>query len=258
VKFSQTFKHILGARPECLPQLTWTHFRKLMAIKNEDTRVSFMKRAEKSEWTSDELAEKIRLEVREDGFSNGGAPAAAKLLPKRGTLYTYRLTIPESIHRKEDAAPAWLDLGFQIHRRLPQGSGPFNSGAILESVKDAAGEYAAKASPRTEADLFTYKAHIERVVDGDTMIVKIDLGFNLRVREYLRFRGVNAPEMATAAGRKAKEFIQRAFAKTPHVILTSTRTDKYGRYVADIFYGPNDAVYLNQQLLDQKIALPYD
>jgi endonuclease YncB( thermonuclease family) len=89
------------------------------------------------------------------------------------------------------------------------------------------------------------------------MIVKIDLGFDVRVREYLRFRGINTPEMNTLEGKKARAFIERALAKSPHVILTSTRSDKYGRYVADIFYGPDDSLYLNQQLLDEKIALPY-
>src|SRR3990167_7609795 len=51
----------------------------------------------------------------------------------------------------------------------------------------------------------TYKAFIERVVDGDTLIVKIDLGFETRIREYLRLRGIDAPETDTAEGKRSEE-----------------------------------------------------
>ena len=70
-------------------------------------------------------------------------------------------------------------------------------------------------------------------------------------------RGVDAPEMSTAEGRKARDFLGREFEKVDHVILSSTRSDKYGRYLADVFYGVNDDQYLNQRLLDEKLAVPF-
>ena len=95
------------------------------------------------------------------------------------------------------------------------------------------------------------------MVDGDTIIAKIDFGFGNQCREYLRFRGIDAPEMETVEGKKAREYVVRELAKVDHVILTSTKADKYGRYLADIFYGPEDEKFLNQKLLDDGMALPY-
>ena len=36
--------------------------------------------------------------------------------------------------------------------------------------------------------LFTYQAYVERVVDGGTLLVQVDLGFGLWTRQYLRQR----------------------------------------------------------------------
>ena len=116
-------------------------------------------------------------------------------------------------------------------------------------------ENAIHATKRTENDLYTYKAAVERVVDGDTIIVKIDLGFGNRCREYLRFRGIDAPEIDTPEGKKARQFVVNELAKVDHIILTSTKSDKYGRYLADVYYG--DGKHLNQKLLDEKLVLYY-
>ena len=43
---------------------------------------------------------------------------------------------------------------------------------MVESVRND-DSYSIHTSNRTEADLFTYKAYIERIVDGDTMIMEL-------------------------------------------------------------------------------------
>ena len=95
VQFARTFK-ILDAHRESLSSLSWMHFRKLMTIPDEQTRISFARRAQKSGWGYRELARKIREEVKDerDVGGNGGArpaPLPSKLIPRRGELYTYRL-----------------------------------------------------------------------------------------------------------------------------------------------------------------------
>ena len=43
--------------------------------------------------------------------------------------------------------------------------------------------------------LYTYKANIVRVIDGDTVVADIDLGFDVWLRkEHLRLVGIDAPE----------------------------------------------------------------
>jgi endonuclease YncB( thermonuclease family) len=117
---------------------------------------------------------------------------------------------------------------------------------------------------------YTYAATIERVIDGDTLLVLIEAGFGIIVRERLRLRGVNAPELATPEGMKAKKFVEKLLPAGSAVAVKShkSKTDIHGRFVVDVFFKdsvensdvlasaasaasvPEDAVYLNQYLLD--------
>lgn len=223
VKFARFFKKILGRGPESFPKsLVWTHYRKLITIPDEETRIAFMHRAEKSGWSAAELGQKIRQEIKGPLLEDNGHSTvltSAKIIPRKGQVYTYRLIAPDSVHKQEEER-LWIELGFQIHRQIPEGARGFKENSIIESRKKA-GDYGMTASSRKEADLFTYYAFVERVVDGDTLIVKIDLGFEARIRQYLRLRGINAPELATPEGKKAKAFVERELARVPYITLTS-------------------------------------
>jgi len=100
----------------------------------------------------------------------------------------------------------------------------------------------------SKRDLFTYKAYVERVVDGDTLRVQIDLGFGQWPRQYLRLRGIDTPERNTPEGKIAKAFVEKELRGVSHLIIKSSHTDKYDRYLADVFYKEN--LYLNRRLLD--------
>ena len=259
LQFAQRFE-ILAARRESFPaQLSWTHYRQLITIPDKETRISLMQRAEKSGWSSQELAEKIRQEVTFDSAGEKTAkltPRPFKLIPRRGELYTYRLIAPDSVHKEEESC-LWIDLGFQVHRQIPANTKGFKETDIIESRKKD-DEYSLYTTDRTPESLFTYQAFIERIVDADTLLVKIDLGFETRIRQYLRLRGIDAPELSTAEGKKARDFVKRKLANVAHIILTSSHSDKYDRYLADVFYDePAEEVYLNQRLLDEALAEPY-
>jgi endonuclease YncB( thermonuclease family) len=138
----------------------------------------------------------------------------------------------------------------------------------------------------TTAGLYTYKAHIERVIDGDTIKVQIDLGFDIWNRQTLRLRGIDAFELNTGAGKRGKEFVEAALKHEPFVTIKTSREDKYDRYLADVFYGrrqmsevrsqtteirsqkrarsnlisdlrplSSESKHLNQRLLDEKLAV---
>lgn len=264
LKFARSFKKILARGPESLPKhLVWSHYRKLITVPDEDTRLSFMQRAQKGGWSAEELGGKIRLETDRAKADEAQyrfedktkySQLSPQLIPKRGILYTYGLIAPDSVHEGDDRL--WIDLGFQVHRRIPLGSKRFKEGDIVESLRGHTGDYSIVASSRAKDDRFAYKAFVERVVDADTLIVKIDLGFENRIRQYLRLRGINAPELSTEAGKKARAFVERELSQVPHVILTSSRSDKYDRYLADVFYEkePGEELYLNQVLLDEGLV----
>ena len=103
--------------------------------------------------------------------------------------------------------------------------------------------------------VFTYYAYIERVVDGDTLLVQVDLGFGVWTRQYLRLRGIDCPEIDTAKGRQAKRFVESELSRVPYVVISSSRSDKYDRYLADVFYETKKSEqFLNNRLLEEHLA----
>jgi len=277
-------KKVSGRTLSLSGQLKWSHYRELIKVEDEDQRRSFLQRAKEKNWNADQLAAKIRLETgREPGEgaqasrslkSKTEIPRPLQLKSKRGKLYTYRLIAADSLHAKDDARP-WIDLGFQVHRALgtvprPQAAGTvpkavktvpsLKSDTIIESKRQGSA-YCAVPSTRTESDLFTYKAFVERVVDADTLLVRIDLGFDTRIRQYVRLRAIDAPELSTPEGKRAAAFVKRELSKADHIILRSSRSDKYDRYLGDVFYsrgqtpsGSDPYIFLNQRLLDEGLA----
>ena len=131
--------------------------------------------------------------------------------------------------------------------------------------------------------IFQYPMQPLRVVDGDTIVVNIDLGFHLYTEEYIRLAGVDTPEIfgrhAEEKGKLAKLFvafwiseiehrhdfndlqiIERYYNSTNYkwawedgvgnFFLRSDKYDqrgKYGRVIGTIYRG-NDPISLNQAL----------
>lgn len=116
--------------------------------------------------------------------------------------------------------------------------------------------------------MYTYKATIARVVDGDTLYVDVDLGFYLRQTMQLRLKGIDTPEIrgeSRPEGLKAKQFVEETLAGCPAVVIQTTKIGKYGRYIADVWYlaGSDEAEKilsegqnLCQVLLDKGLAVP--
>lgn len=84
--------------------------------------------------------------------------------------------------------------------------------------------------------LWTYVARVLRIIDGDTLDVVVDLGLGHRAFPRLRLRGIDTPELYTRAGRQARNFVERALTDSPAVVISTSRTDTYGRYLADVKY----------------------
>jgi endonuclease YncB( thermonuclease family) len=90
--------------------------------------------------------------------------------------------------------------------------------------------------------IYIYKAELIRVVDGDTVDLVIDLGFDTSRKERFRLYGVDAPEMNTKEGKEAKAWLEDAI-RPPEPIYVQTiqletkaKRDKYGRFLA-VLYG---------------------
>jgi micrococcal nuclease len=103
--------------------------------------------------------------------------------------------------------------------------------------------------------MYEYKAVVKKVVDGDTVDVTIDLGFNVQYTERVRLARINAPEMSTEAGKVVKTFMVDTLEGRNVTIKTEKNTfDKYGRWIAEIYYNEQS---INQLLLDKNMAVLY-
>ena len=117
--------------------------------------------------------------------------------------------------------------------------------------------------------MYVYKAKLDRVVDGDTIDVHIDLGFSVSVKKRVRFVGINAPESRTrdlkekARGLAAKDRVKAILAENPSFTLESTEIGKYGRVLGKIHLNVLDGVEcltqicLNEQLVKENHAVEY-
>lgn len=108
--------------------------------------------------------------------------------------------------------------------------------------------------------LYTYRANITSVYDGDTVTASVDLGFKVWLYGIkIRLFGINAPEMRgeeRPEGIKSRDYL-RALIKDSDVILRTVkdRKGKYGRYLADIYVDSSiGCIWVNSHLVEQGLA----
>lgn len=110
---------------------------------------------------------------------------------------------------------------------------------------------------------YLYRARVLRVIDGDTLLVLFDLGFQVHKEQRIRLAQVDAPSVKTAPGQKALSYVQQCLRGVEFVVIKTNKIDIYGRYVGHIFYarGVKDinaafksGHYLNQDILDHGMA----
>lgn len=105
--------------------------------------------------------------------------------------------------------------------------------------------------------MYTYKARINKVVDGDTVNLTIDLGFRLNYTCNCRLAGINAPEMNTEEGKKAKMILDMVTPKNQDLIIRSSGLDKYGRPIVIIdHFDPTEGTF-NEWMVNNGYAQKY-
>jgi micrococcal nuclease len=111
--------------------------------------------------------------------------------------------------------------------------------------------------------MYQYKLNsVLKVVDGDTVDVSIDLGFSVTTIQRIRLAGVDTPETNTkdelerTIANEAKQFVVDWVSKQNQMIIKTTKDDKYGRMLGEIF--GDDGQTINQLLLEKGYAWAYD
>lgn len=100
--------------------------------------------------------------------------------------------------------------------------------------------------------MYTYKAKLNKVIDGDTVNLTIDLGFRMSMTANCRMAGINAPEMDTEEGKAAK--VALMYMLPIELTIISTGLDKYGRPIVKLTDGKID---FNQKMIDNGNAVKY-
>ena len=249
-------------------KLGWSHYRVLLGVPAQAERRFYLQETSRTGWSVREL----EAEVKAGAFDlSGGKSEAVESPPKRpcraalpalrGELFAYRL-----IATPAEGGPSGLrlDLGFGIHLSRPlNGLAAPRQGLLVRSRKTVSGSYEFAEAQDRRAAFYTYRARVLSVVDGDTLWLDIDCGFGVWTRQKVRLRGIDTPELPTAEGRRAKDFVAGALNGLPFVAVTTTKPDKYDRYLADLFYlkeakNPEvvveEGIFLNRALMDAGLA----
>jgi micrococcal nuclease len=112
--------------------------------------------------------------------------------------------------------------------------------------------------------LFHYKATLGRVVDGDTIDVTLNLGFDIYYKARIRFMGINAPESRTRdavekeAGLAAKRYVEDWISALENKVIIETSLDekgKFGRILGRILNEEGEC--LNEEMVSLGHATPY-
>jgi len=86
--------------------------------------------------------------------------------------------------------------------------------------------------------MYTYKAKVKRVVDGDTVDLDVDLGFHVVIRLRGRLIGVDTPERGHQDWAKATDVFENLLKDQEdnegYVLIRTEKTGKYGRWLIDI------------------------
>jgi len=85
--------------------------------------------------------------------------------------------------------------------------------------------------------MYDYRARLVRLIDADTFVLDIDLGFYVHTEQHIRLLGIDCPEGRTPEGRRATEFTRSWWAARGDeaVVVTAKRpTRSLERFVAQV------------------------
>ena len=275
-------------------KLSWSHYMELLSLDDVMEQIAVAEMAEKAKWTRDQVREEVkkRKAARKGTGSAaaGGVPVPLeenKLTAQLGEAGTYRI-VKATVG--PEAGKVVIDLGFSNYYRTSKDLS-FKPGELIETLqtfpessspsdkirllRPPTGGNRQQESSGLQSEvsslLYTYRAWVVRVLDGDTIAVVVDLGFGVRSVQTLRLRGIDCPELVSAEGKQAKAFVESVItasllsgdSKTrgkqshPFILIKTTKSDKYDRYLADIFFTDSQGKqqYLNNLLLEKGHAV---
>jgi len=111
--------------------------------------------------------------------------------------------------------------------------------------------------------MYEYACEVERVIDGDSLVCRISLGFDIHFSSSVRLFAIDTPESRTrnldekARGLLAKDFLKDSIENGKKIVIKTELKDsrgKFGRVLGTIWV---DGVNINQALIDNHLAVDY-
>ena len=110
-----------------------------------------------------------------------------------------------------------------------------------------------------------YVRELKSVVDGDTIDVLIDLGFNVLFEQRVRLAGIDTPESRTsdkaekALGLEAKEYLKKQLKDAKSIVIRTEKMDsseKYGRILGWLYIN-GESESINNKMINDGYAWGY-
>jgi micrococcal nuclease len=110
-----------------------------------------------------------------------------------------------------------------------------------------------------------YVRKVENVVDGDTIDVLIDLGFDILFQSRVRLAGIDTPESRTrdlaekALGLESKEYLKKHLKDAKSIIIKTEKmnsTEKFGRILGWLYVN-GETVSVNDMMINDGYAWGY-
>jgi len=248
--------HRAFARNELSGRLGWSHYRALVSLSRDEDREELHALALAEGLSVNQLLAQVR---RREGL------AGAKLNRVPGALRLYKVTTSSlATPRRGESV---LDLGFEmrIAAATPGVVDPAPGTVLVATDTPRGPRYSVWGEgPRR----YAYAGVVERVLDGDTLIAELDLGFGIGRRQRLRLKGLDTEALGTAEGERAYRFVRRRLRPGSRVVVETFTADPYGRYLGYVLYSPaadptaesliEAGRFLNQELLDAGLAVSLD
>jgi len=101
--------------------------------------------------------------------------------------------------------------------------------------------------------MYDYRARLVRLIDADTFVLDIDLGFYVHTEQHIRLLGIDCPESKTPEGKRATEFTRSWWDVRDNealIFTTKKPTRSLERFVASVRDGQDEHGWLASALRD--------
>ena len=111
--------------------------------------------------------------------------------------------------------------------------------------------------------MYEYNCTVERVVDGDTIDVVLDLGFDILYKSRVRLFGIDTPESRTrdldekARGKMAGAFLENAINNGKKVVIQTKLKDSRGKFGRVLGSAIVDGLNINEAMVTNYLAAAY-